>query len=382
MNKSGFTYRTKSILIGIIVWELVFWLLTGCLFLLLGIIGSVGVQKIGFSQPENLYLLILLFPVLGFYFYSLMTSNRLTNGTSSRLQQLIFQPVNSVKSFLLFFFYRNAFVLLIFALAQPVYGTRKAAGTIESLELVICLDVSNSMNTKDISADLSRLQIAKRALNQFINNLHGEKIGVCVFAGSAFVQLPITSDYSAAKLFVNDIETEMVSNQGTNIEAAISTSMVMFSKDKTSKGIIMVTDGENHEANPTIVLNELKEKGIKLSVLGIGTTNGGPVPVNPYRPELGYKTNAVGATVVSRINPTFIRSIAAKGGGSAIISSDEFPDLSQLLTQINQMKRTKVRDLQFDMKENRYQYPLFLGLLFWMLYLSMNVWNFNFSKKS
>jgi Ca-activated chloride channel family protein len=382
MTKTEFTYRIKSILFGIIVWELIFWILTGFLFFLLGIIGSTGAQKIGFSQPENLYLLLLLLPVVGFYFYNLLTSNRLTNGTSSRIQQLIFQPVSSLNSFLRFFFYRNAFVLMIFALAQPVYGTRKAAGTIESLELVICLDVSNSMNTKDISPELSRLQIAKRALNQFINNLHGEKIGVCIFAGGAFVQLPLTSDYSAAKLFVNDIETEMVSNQGTNIDAALMTSMDMFSKDKTSKGIIMVTDGENHEENPSAVLTQLKEKGIKLSVLGIGTTNGGPVPVNPYRPELGYKTNAVGSTVVSRINPSFIRSIAAKGGGSALITSDEFPDLSQLLTQINQMKRTKVRDLQFDMKENRYQYPLFLGLLFWLLYLSMNSWNFKFSKKA
>ena len=155
------------------------------------------------------------------------------------------------------------------SLAQPVFGTKKVSGTIESLELVICLDVSASMDVKDISDDLSRLDVSKRAIVQLINNLHGEKIGICVFAGGAYVQLPITSDYSAAKLFVNDITTSIMSNQGTNINAALSTANDMFTDQKCSKGIIIVTDGENHEEKPSSIFEILKKKNITVNVLGL-----------------------------------------------------------------------------------------------------------------
>jgi Ca-activated chloride channel family protein len=113
----------------------------------------------------------------------------------------------------------------------------------------------------------------------------------------------------------------------------------------------------------------MKEKKIQLSILGIGTTQGGPVPVDPQRPEFGNKTTATGRTVISRINPDFIKTIASKAGGFATLTSDEFPDLSELLTQINQMKRTQVQDLEFDVQENRYQIPLFVSLILWCLFL-------------
>ena len=225
------------------------------------------------------------------------------------------------------------------------------------------------MNTKDISKDVSRLDISKRAIVQLINNLHGERIGICLFANNAFVQLPITRDYAAAKMFVSDIETDMISSQGTNINAALTVSLEMFSKEKTGKGIILLTDGENHETDPSAILNKIKKSKVQLSVLGIGTKNGGLVPKNPKRPELGYKTKATGKSVLSKLNEKFIRKIASKGGGKASISSSEFPDLSALLTQINQMKRTKIDNFEFDIKQERYQVPLFISLVFWLTYL-------------
>jgi Ca-activated chloride channel family protein len=225
------------------------------------------------------------------------------------------------------------------------------------------------MNTCDISTEKSRLDISKRALIQLVNNLHGEKIGICLFANNAFVQLPLTRDYSAAKLFIADIESNMISSQGTNVNQALLVSKDMFSDEKTTKGIIMVTDGENHEENPDEILNEIKTSKIQLSILGIGTKRGGLIPKNPSRPELGYKTNAVGKSVVSKLNEPFLQKLAQKGGGKASVSSSEFPNLSALLTQINQMKRTKIDYLEFVIKEERYQIPLFLSLVFWLAYL-------------
>lgn len=373
MNKSAFTYRMNPIIASILVWEVIFWAILSALFFILGYFSNGSGEQINFKSPETLWLLIMLFPIVILYIYNLKRTNHLFNSTGEKVRNKMFQPVSTSKSFFRFFLFRNAFVFLIIAMAQPVFGSKKVAGTIESLELIICLDISNSMNVKDIDDQTSRLEIAKRAIAQLVNNLHGEKIGVCVFANSAFTQLPITIDYSAAKMYVNDIETNMISSQGTNIKAALENCVTMFSENKEStKGIILVTDGENHEENPDKILEEIKEQKIQLTVLGLGTKNGGLVPKNPERLELGYKTTATGASVLSKLNYQFINSIAAKGGGYATISSDPFPNLTGLLKQINRMKKTKLEAMEFDVKEDRYQVPLFLSIGFWILYLGMS----------
>jgi Ca-activated chloride channel family protein len=254
-------------------------------------------------------------------------------------------------------------------MAQPAFGKKKSKGTKETLELVVCVDVSNSMNVKDIADDASRLDITKRALNQLVNQLHGERLGICIFANSAFVQLPLTQDYGAAKLFLEEIETNMISDQGTNINAALETAGKMFSEDRTAKGIIIITDGENHEENPAAVFQELKEKKITTIILGIGTQKGGLVPKDPLRPELGFKKTAMGTPVHSKLNTRFLNNVAKKAGTELQIASSEFPDLRPLLTQINQMKRVKIDNLEFEIKEEQYQIPLAIAFSLWILYL-------------
>ena len=370
MNNTQFTYRTKWIVLAIIIWEVIFW---GIYLIVVKTFGAestkAGVDQMMFKTPQALYLLLVLIPVTAIYFYNLSRHNKLAGKVNARVVKSFLQPVSTFSSFSKYFLFRNAFALLIIALAQPIYGKKKVSGTSESLELVVCLDISNSMNTLDISPEFSRLEIAKRALIQLVNNLHGEKIGFCLFANSAFVHLPLTRDYPAAKLFVQEIESNMISSQGTNITEALDVSSTMFSKEKTTKGIILVTDGENHESDPSEILRVIRENKIQLSVLGIGTRAGGLIPKNPNRPELGYKTNAIGKTIVSKLNESFIQKIAMKGGGKASVTENEFPDLSALLTQINQMKRTKIDTLDFEVKEERYQIPLLMSLVFWIAYL-------------
>ena len=330
---------------------------------------KASVDHIVYKEPDAFRLLLLLIPIAGFYFYNVYRHNKMVSRSNNHVARSFLKPVATTSSFIKYFLFRNALAFLIIALAQPIFGKKKVSGTSESLELVVCLDVSNSMNVRDISDESSRLDISKRALVQLVNNLHGEKIGICLFANHAFVQLPITRDYAAAKLFILEIETNMISSQGTNIADALIVSKDMFSKEQTTKGIILVTDGENHEESPNEALKEIKESKIQLSVLGIGTKQGGLVPKNPNRPELGYKTNALGKTVVSKLDESFIKSIASKGGGKASVSSSEFPNLSALLTQIKQMKRTKIDNLDFDIKKERYQIPLTISLVFWIIYL-------------
>lgn len=369
-KRSGYTYRLKWIITFVIIWEVVFWSLYYLVFKTFGAANyKAGIDQLMFKEPQALKLLYLILPLVTLYLFNLLKHNKLVAGLSERTVESFIKPVSSFSSFIRYFLFRNAFALIIIAMALPIYGKKKVSGTSESLELVVCLDISNSMNVRDISPEISRLDISKRALIELINKLHGEKIGLCLFANNAFVHLPLTRDYAAAKLFISDIETNMVSSQGTNINEALSVATQMFSKEKTTKGIILVTDGENHETDPGEILQKIKESNIQLSVLGIGTEKGGLVPRNPQRPEVGYKTDAIGKTVVSKLNPDFIKGIAAKGGGKASISSSEFPNLSALLTQINQMKRTKIDTLDFEVKKERYQIPLAIGLGFWILFL-------------
>lgn len=375
MSKQSYSYNTKFLVLTIIVWEAIFWglyfLITNSLGLLTDSKSGTGLnaERLLYKSPETFWMLGLLIPIIGAFLYNAYRNNRGSQNLPQRVVQSYLKPVSNMNSFLRYFLFRNAIIFLIIALAQPVFGKKKAAGTVDDLELVICLDVSNSMNTRDISPDISRLDISKRAILQLINNLHGERIGICIFANNAFVQLPITRDYSAAKMFITDIETAMISSQGTNIDAALKVSLEMFSKERTGKGIIMVTDGENHEQSPNKILADIRKSKVQLSVLGIGTKRGGLVPKQPGRPELGYKKTATGKAVLSKLNESFIRNIASKGGGKASLSSSEFPDLSALLTQINRMKRTKIDNLEFDIKQERYQMPLLISLVFWLAYL-------------
>lgn len=363
------TYRLKWIVTALVLWEVIFW---GGYYVLTKVLGadkSYDVDHLLYKYPDTLYLLLLMLPITALFLFRIVQHNVMSKRYSERVFASMLRPVSSFNAFIRFFFFRNAFVLLVIALALPVYGSKKVASASESLELVICLDVSNSMNTMDIAAKTTRLDVAKRALTELVNKLGGEKVGLCLFANNAYVHLPITADYPAIKLFVKDIETNMISNQGTNIASALEVSLEMFSKQKTSKGILLITDGENHEEDPTVVLKNIRENDVQLMVLGIGTTQGGPVPKDPLRPEIGYKSDARGKTVISRINPAFLKKIAKSAGGESEVSSSEFPDLSGLLTEIKRMKRSKIDNFDFKVKQERYQMPLLASLACWLMYL-------------
>ena len=376
MDKKKYAYNLTGLISSILITEAIFWLLYYLISSSFGLFNEANsTEQLMYKNPEALKALFLVVLIAGIVLFNIIKHNSTTKNVEDRVASSYLKPISNWKIFWKYFFFRNAFVFLVLTMAQPVFGNKKVSGTTDSLELVVCLDISNSMNTKDISDELSRLDISKRAMIQLLNNLHGERMGICLFANNAFVQLPITRDYGAAKLFINDIETDMMSSQGTNIDAALVTAKKMFSKDHSAKGIILVTDGENHEKDPTEVLSSIKSEKIQFSVLGIGTTKGGLIPKNPRRPELGYKTTSTGRSVVSKLNPQFIKNIASKGGGYANVSSSEFPDLSALLTQINQMKRAKIDNLEFDIKEERYQVTLLISLIFWIAY---SLWSNNY----
>ncbi|MGV3631997.1 MAG: VWA domain-containing protein [Bacteroidota bacterium] len=371
MSNPKYTYNTRLILAGILLWELLFWALFGVVLWMMDAFSTTaGSGQLAFKDESKLdYLWVLLPLIASFLWFITWKNKRLDQLGDARILALIVQPIDSSRVFFRFFLFRNAVALLIIAMAQPVFGNKKVSGTLETMELVLAIDVSTSMNTKDIDSETSRLDVVKRAMNQLVNTLHGEKIGISIFAGGSYLQLPLTADYEAAKMYIHEIETDMVSNQGTNVAAALDISSKMFSKEKTSKAILVVTDGENHEGGLDEPVAFLKENNITLAVLGIGTAKGGLIPNHPDRPELGNKTDASGRTIVSRMNPDFIKSLAEQAGGFSVISESAYPNLEGILDNIKQLKRTKVDGIELDIKENWYQIPLVSGMICLLLFV-------------
>ena len=329
-------------------------------------------QSLDFSFLHPAYLFIfLLIPVFfGIEWGFMRWKNKKINALGSLQTQAILLPEIHVKSlFWKYFWLRNTLFFFAFALAQPIFGEGKVTSTGRNAEILIALDISNSMNVRDINPTESRLSIAKRSLIQLINSLRGEKIGICVFAGNAYVQLPLTGDYDAAKMYVNEIETDMVSEQGTNIGEALSNAARMYSKAKNSKLLLLVTDGENHEGGIDESVQILKENKVQLAILGLGTKQGGYVPNDPYKPEFGYKILENGKKVVSKLNPKMLAEIAQKANGFAITSASSFPDLENIVDQIRDLKTGESEVSDVEVKQNWYQIPLFLGIVCLLFYL-------------
>jgi len=374
------TFNIRKIISNLLLFEALFGVLTFTIFTFIGFFNeNLKISSIHFVKPYNLFLFVLLVPFTYLFILSLNRKNTIDSHLS-QFSSKGWVKANSKWTIARFYILRSAFVFLIFAMAQPIYGKKKVKGTLKSMELVVCLDVSNSMNTMDIE-QTSRLDVAKRALNALVNTLAGEKIGLCIFAGNAYVQLPLTTDYNAAKIFISDVSTNFISNQGTNISEALNTSQEMFSKENVTKAIFMITDGENHENENKEVYASIIEKNIQVCVLGIGTSTGGPIPIDPNYLGRGYLINSTGKRVISAMNPRFVQQIANQTNGTALITSEAYPDLQTLLTQINQMKRTKLRNLEFDIEETRYQFTLAVSLVCFLTWLLIPMFKDLRSKK-
>ncbi len=370
MHKASYTYRISLIIAVVCVWELLFWLLGYQLLKIYQFSSDSLGEKIIFISPQFAWLGILLPLYWVIYFAQLKARNSYVRSIPTpELVKTFLTPVSSVYSFVRYFLIRNVLVLLVIAAMQPSFGNKLVTGKASGVELVFAVDVSQSMNAKDMSDGDARLEAAKRAMTQLMNTSSSAKVGILIFAGSVYPQLPLTADKSAAKMFIEELSTDLISNQGTNIAVALENSAEYFSTDKLKKVVVLITDGEDHEGGVTSEIEVLKEKGIELTVLGLGSKNGALVPVDPNNTSAGYLKNVTGQSVMSKVNPVMLTEIAKQAEGKVVVTSDAFPNVNPLLTQINNLKSTKQVDLEFEVKENRYRIPLGFALLCLMILL-------------
>jgi Ca-activated chloride channel family protein len=260
-----------------------------------------------------------------------------------------------------------ALATLVFGIARPQFGSKLREIKREGVEIIIALDVSNSMMAEDIKPN--RLERAKQAIARLVDRLVNDKIGLIVFAGDAYIQIPITTDYVSAKLFLNTISTDIVPRQGTAIGSAIELGMRSFTQqEETSKALIIITDGENHEDDAVEMVRQAVEKGITIHTIGIGLPQGAPVPVYSGGQKT-YRQDRQGQTVISKLNESMLRDIAGAGEGIYIRSTDTRVGLDKLFDEINKMEKQEMESKVYSDYDERFQYIFGLGLLILLLEL-------------
>jgi Ca-activated chloride channel family protein len=263
-----------------------------------------------------------------------------------------------------FIFFLVAYAALIVGIADPQIGSKTEEVKRKGADLMILLDVSNSMLAQDLAPN--RLENAKRAIAQLVDRLHNDRIGIIVFAGQAYVQLPITTDYSAAKLFLNTINTDMVPTQGTAIGAAIDLGMQSFDfKNGTGKAMIIITDGENHEDNAVEAATNARRRDVSVNVVGVGSQEGAPIPVYENGRPVGFHTDSVGQQVISKLNEDMGKEIATAGGGVYVRANNTNSGLGIVMDEINKLQRKTLDTKSFKDFEDRFQF--FLSIAFVLL---------------
>ena len=254
-----------------------------------------------------------------------------------------------------------AFFFFVIGLSRPQIGAKLKDHKIKGAEIMIVLDVSNSMLAQDYSPD--RLERAKLAISRITDKLKDDRIGLIVFAGTSFVQLPITSDYVSAKMFLNSISTESIPIQGTAIGDAISTAVRGFSaQSEHSRAIIVITDGENHEDDAVAAAKQAAEAGIKVYTIGVGSADGQPIPMNG---EL-LKDKA-GNIVVTRLDEETLRKVASAGGGAYVHAGNDEFGLTPIISDIRKMEDEEYNSVVFEEYNEQFMYFLGIALVFFVL---------------
>ncbi|MGQ7868775.1 vWA domain-containing protein [Sunxiuqinia sp. sy24] len=317
-----------------------------------------------FAQIEYLYALAII-PVLILLFVITRRSRRKALerfGQKETVSQLM-PNVSKSRPVIKFIIWLLAISALIVALARPQFGSKLKTIKREGVELIIGLDVSNSMLAEDIQPN--RLERAKRAISRLIENLNDDKIGLIVFAGDAYTQLPITTDYPSAKLFLNSVSTDIVPRQGTAIGAAIELAQVSFSPQfEGNKAIIIITDGENHEDDAIGAAKAAAENGIVVHTIGMGLPQGGPIPVS-RNGQGDYRKDKEGNVVITKLNEEMLQQIAAGGSGIYVRANNAQVGLNTLFNEIDKMEEAEMESLVYSDYEDQFQW--FLGFAILML---------------
>ncbi len=320
-----------------------------------------------YTHPEMYYLFIPLTLVLIWYAYQgrKLRIGLEALGTSSVKKFLLNRVKHSsirLRSRLIIL----GIIFIILASVGPQIGMKLTELTRQGVDIFILLDTSTSMNAVDVKP--SRMEKAKYELGRLLNNLEGDRAGLIAFAGSAHLHCPLTEDYSASRLFLNMMDTDLITTQGTDLAAAIQLALDHVEEDDEKfKVFVLVSDGEDHQGEAITLVEQARDLGIIIHTLGVGTPAGGPIPIyddKGNRKE--FKKNRSGQVVTSTLNETTLDEIARITGGIYIRVENRVNAITPLLKEIDQMEKRELKSHVFSQYEDRYQVFLIIGLLLFL----------------
>lgn len=317
-----------------------------------------------FAHSHYLWLLFLcpLF-IVGYAFVRRFRKKRILRFGEESLVKALMPEWSGAKGWVRIVLFSLAFAFFVIGLSRPQIGAKLSERETKGAEIIICLDVSNSMLAQDYSPD--RLTRAKLSISRLVDKLQGDRIGLILFAGSSFVQLPITTDYVSAKMFLTSINTESVPVQGTAIGDAILTAAKSFSlQSEKSRAIVVITDGENHEDDPVDAAAQAAQLGIKVYTIGVGSLQGEPIPKDG---EL--MKDSEGNIVVTRLDESTLKSVAHAGGGAYVHAGTEEFGLNPIIDDIRSMEDERFSSVVFEEYDEQYMY--FLAIAFALFVIEM-----------
>lgn len=320
-----------------------------------------------FAEPEFLYLLLIIPVAICIWFYQLKKKKKLINSfVDSNLQETIMPNRSTVKTNIKFALSITALAFLIIALARPQSGTKISNEKRNGIEAMVAIDVSNSMLAEDVVP--SRLEKSKMLIENLVDGFDNDKVGLVVFAGSSFVQLPITSDFVSAKMFIHSLSPSLIAAQGTDIGGAINTCLNSYTKkDNIGRAIIVITDGEDHEGGAIEAAKKAEKAGVNVFILGIGMPKGGLIPDG----KGGYMKDNSGNEVLSVLNENMCQQIAKAGNGAYIHVDNTNKAQEVLESQLSKLQHGELLNAVYSEYDEQYQTFAILALVLLIIEMLM-----------
>ncbi len=311
-----------------------------------------------FDNPSSLWLLAIIpiLALLNLIYWQRQKRRYKRLGDKSLLRQMM-PEVSKYRPTVKFWMMLAAIALVVVIIARPQMGSKISHEKREGIEIIIAMDISNSMKAEDVVP--SRLQKSKLMVENLIDKFSNDKIGLIVFAGDAFVQLPITSDYVSAKMFLQNIDPSLIASQGTDIAHALNLAMNSFTKSNVGKAVVVITDGEDHEGGAVEAAKAAHDKGMNVFILGIGDTKGAPIPDG----EGGYMKDNAGNTVMSALNEEMCQQIAQAGKGK-YIHVDNTSEAQEILNdQLSKLQSGETQSVIYSEYDEQFQAVVIVLLL-------------------
>ena len=324
-----------------------------------------------FEHPEYLIaMVVVILLYLMWFVIRRMDKKMLQQLGDQRLINQLIVGLSKPKKSWKFFMINFSIILISIGLANPQIGSKMEKATRKGADLIIALDISNSMLAQDIKPN--RLTRSKMAISKLVDKLKGDRLGIIVFAADAYTQLPITTDYGAAKMFLSSVSTDYINNQGTSIASAINLAQESFKSEKDkgnkkNKALIIITDGEDHEEGAIEAAEKAKDVGITIYTIGMGLPSGSPIPILRNGIKQGYKKDKSGQTIVTKLNAHLLEEVADAGNGYFVRANNSNTGLNKIFNSINKLDKEEIETRNFKEYEGWFQVFIIIAIALLLL---------------